>query len=105
VQRTGDDPDQGIRKLGANLEAELPSPSKRIGIGNGPARRRILLAVHWAALSSSVDVIGFVRVTKVRCGGRHLTLVKQLPTEVLPLVIRRLVALKRPYLHYLVKAA
>ena len=44
-------------------------------------------------------------ITRVNCGGRHLTLVKAPPAEILPLVTRALVALKRPYLHYRTVAA
>ena len=44
-------------------------------------------------------------VTRVHCGGRNLTLVRTLPGEILPLVIRKLVALKQPYLHYDRRAA
>jgi hypothetical protein len=39
-------------------------------------------------------------ISRVNCGGRHLPLVKTVSAEILPLVIRALVALKRPYLHY-----
>jgi DNA invertase Pin-like site-specific DNA recombinase len=39
-------------------------------------------------------------ITRVNCGGQHLTLVKAPPDEILPLVKRALVTLKRPYLHY-----
>jgi DNA invertase Pin-like site-specific DNA recombinase/DNA-binding transcriptional MerR regulator len=39
-------------------------------------------------------------VTRVNCGGRHLTLVKGVTPEILPLVVRRQAALKKPYLHY-----
>jgi len=44
-------------------------------------------------------------VSRVNCGGRHLTLVKTLSPEILPLVVRRMVTLKRPYLHYRLSAA
>jgi len=44
-------------------------------------------------------------VSRVNCGGRQLTLVKAVPAEILPLVVRRLVGLKRPYLHYRPTAA
>ena len=47
----------------------------------------------------------WVWISRVSCGGRNLTLVKTLPNEILPLVIRTLVALKQPYLHYNRKAA
>lgn len=40
------------------------------------------------------------RITKVNCGGRQFTLVKAIRPDILPLVTRSLVALKRPYLHY-----
>ena len=39
-------------------------------------------------------------IFRVNCGGRLLTLVKTLPDEILPLVIRKLAGLKQPYLHY-----
>lgn len=39
-------------------------------------------------------------ITRVNCGGRNLTLVKDVDTVILPLVSRRIIALKRPYLHY-----
>jgi len=39
-------------------------------------------------------------ISRVNCGGRNLTLEKTLSPELLPLVLRKVVALKRPYLHY-----
>jgi hypothetical protein len=39
-------------------------------------------------------------ITRVNCGGRNLTLVKPLPPKILPLVVNKIVALKRPYVHY-----
>jgi len=39
-------------------------------------------------------------ITRVNCGGRHLTLVKAPAEEIIPLLVSRIVALKRPYLHY-----
>jgi hypothetical protein len=44
-------------------------------------------------------------ISRVNCGGRNLTLVRAVPPEILPLVTRRLAALKRPYLHYRINAA
>jgi DNA invertase Pin-like site-specific DNA recombinase len=44
-------------------------------------------------------------ISRVNCGGRNLTLVRAIPPEILPLVTRRLAALKRPYLHYRANAA
>lgn len=44
-------------------------------------------------------------ISRVNCGGRNLTLVKAPAAEVIPLVMRKIVALKRPYLHYRPKAA
>ncbi|PWU05835.1 MAG: hypothetical protein C5B51_13635 [Terriglobia bacterium] len=38
-------------------------------------------------------------ISRVNCGGRKLTL-EMVPPKLLPLVLRKLVALKRPYLHY-----
>ena len=43
-------------------------------------------------------------ISRVNCGGRNLTLEKKLSPEILPLVTRTLVALKRPYLHYRLRA-
>ncbi len=39
-------------------------------------------------------------LTRVNCGGRNLTLVTNLPPDILPYVTRRVLALKSPYLHY-----
>jgi Recombinase/Recombinase zinc beta ribbon domain len=39
-------------------------------------------------------------VSRVNCGGRRFILEKAPPPEILPLVLRRLASLKRPYLHY-----
>jgi DNA invertase Pin-like site-specific DNA recombinase len=39
-------------------------------------------------------------ITRVNCGGRNFTLVKTLPPRILPLVVNKIVALKRPYVHY-----
>jgi hypothetical protein len=39
-------------------------------------------------------------VSRVNCGGRLLTLEKSPRPEILPLVIRRSIALKPPYRHY-----
>ena len=39
-------------------------------------------------------------ISRVTCGGRRLTLVKTVSAEILPLVVRKFIALKRPYLHY-----
>lgn len=39
-------------------------------------------------------------ISRVNCGGRYLPQVKGLPSMILPLVVSRLIALKRPYLHY-----
>ena len=44
-------------------------------------------------------------ISRVNCGGRNLTLVRAVPAEILPLVTRRLSALKRPYVHYRAHAA
>ena len=37
--------------------------------------------------------------------GRNLSLMKGLPPEILPFVTQRLIALKRPYMHYRRRAA
>ena len=44
-------------------------------------------------------------ISRVNCGGRNLTLARAMPPEIIPLVKRALVALKRPYAHYRIKAA
>jgi hypothetical protein len=44
-------------------------------------------------------------ITRVNCGGRNLTLVKQMTEKLLPFVTRRFITLKRPYAHYRPKAA
>ncbi len=44
-------------------------------------------------------------ISRVNCGGRKFTLEITPAPEVLPLVFRRIVPLKRPYLHYRSKAA
>ena len=44
-------------------------------------------------------------ITRVNCGGRRLTLVKTVEPEILSLVVNKIVALKRPYLHYRRRAA
>jgi hypothetical protein len=51
------------------------------------------------------EKIHFVAITRVNCGGRTLTLVKDLANEMLPFITRRLLALKRPYTHYRPTAA
>jgi hypothetical protein len=43
--------------------------------------------------------------SKVNCGGRNLTLENAPPPEILPLVTKKIIALKRPYLHYRLRAA
>ena len=44
-------------------------------------------------------------ISRVNCGGRNLTLEKAPASEIVPLVISKIVALKRPYVHYRPKAA
>jgi hypothetical protein len=44
-------------------------------------------------------------ISRVNCGGRNLTLEKVPWPEILPLITNKLVALKRPYLHYHGRAA
>ena len=44
-------------------------------------------------------------IARVNRLGRNLTLVKTVSPDILPLVTRTLVALKRPYLHYRRQAA
>jgi len=44
-------------------------------------------------------------ISRVNCGGRKFTLEVMPPQEILPLVLKKLVALKRPYLHYRRRAA
>jgi hypothetical protein len=44
-------------------------------------------------------------ISRVNCGGRKFTLEKIPPPEILTLMISRVVALKRPYLHYQPRAA
>ena len=39
-------------------------------------------------------------ITRVNCGGRNLTLVKNIAKDMLPYVTKRFIALKRPYAHY-----
>ena len=39
-------------------------------------------------------------ISKVSCGGRNLTLETAPRPEILPLVTNRIIALKRPYIHY-----
>jgi hypothetical protein len=48
---------------------------------------------------------GFQRPSRVHCGGRNLPLVTNIPKEILPLVTRRFIGLKRPYAHYPAKVA
>jgi hypothetical protein len=43
-------------------------------------------------------------ISKVNCGGRILTLAKDLPDHILPFVTKRFIALKRPYAHYRMRA-
>ena len=44
-------------------------------------------------------------ITRVNCGGRNMTLVKNVAKEMLPFITRRFIALKRPYAHYRRSAA
>lgn len=39
-------------------------------------------------------------ITRVNCGGQQPTLAKAVLPAILPLVISRIITLKRPYLHY-----
>jgi hypothetical protein len=44
-------------------------------------------------------------IPRVNCGGRNLTLETKPTAEILPLVMNKIVALKRPYLHYSARVA
>jgi hypothetical protein len=44
-------------------------------------------------------------ISRVNCGGRNLTLVKAPVPEILAFLTNKIVALKRPYLHYRGRAA
>ena len=44
-------------------------------------------------------------ISRVNCGGRNLTLEKAPSPGILAIVTKKIVALKRPYLHYRLKAA
>lgn len=44
-------------------------------------------------------------ISRVNCGGRNLTLVKGPTDELLPLLVSKIVGLKKPYVHYRTKAA
>jgi hypothetical protein len=39
-------------------------------------------------------------ITRVNCGGRNLTLVKEPSDNMLPYITRRFIAVKQPYAHY-----
>jgi hypothetical protein len=44
-------------------------------------------------------------ISRVNCGGRSLTLEKNMPNHILPFVAKRIIALKRPCVHYRANAA